>query len=348
MTTDDIIRQRLLNLHIAHTPHSHPHELVGALLAMQAQEYAMAKWAIGLRLPGSTDAAVEKAFNEGQILRTHLMRPTWHFVAPADIRWLLRLTAPHVHRFNAYMYRKMELDETLFRRCNHIIAKELEGGKFLTRTALNEALSRETIPADGIRLSCIMMCAELEGIICSGPRQGKQFTYALLDERVPDVPKPFYREEALAELATRYFATRGPAILADFTWWSGLSSKDAKAAIGALSAQFVRQTVDGEEYVYIPNDTALETHHQTTFLFPDFEEYGISYKKRDLYFPPDRPTLSPYDHMVTLDGKMAGTWKRIKKGKTEEVEATPFAPLNKKQQTTWDNAVKKYNNFIRP
>ncbi len=182
MTIPDIIRHRLFNQQIAETKFTKPEEIVNWLVAMQAQEYAMSKWAIGLRLPGSTDEMVEKAFTDGAILRTHLMRPTWHFVTPTDIRWLLKLTAPRVEAASAFMFRQLELDNKTFKRSNDIIAKTLDGGKQLTRTELQAALKQKKIIADRFRLSYLMMKAELDGIICSGARRGKQFTYSLLDE----------------------------------------------------------------------------------------------------------------------------------------------------------------------
>ena len=129
MTNAEIIRYRLFNQQIAETKFTKPKQIVEWMVAMQAQEYAMAKWAIGLRLPGSTDEMVEKAFTNGELLRTHLMRPTWHFVTPEDIRWLLKLTAPRVDAFNAFTYRQQELDNKIFKRSNDSIAKALEGRK---------------------------------------------------------------------------------------------------------------------------------------------------------------------------------------------------------------------------
>ena len=221
MTNAEIIRYRLTNQQIANTNFKTPQQIVEWMIAMQAQEYAMAKWAIGLRLPGSVEDDIEKAFTKGEILRTHLMRPTWHFVAPADIRWLLALTAPRVHAVNAFMYRQSELDTKLFKRSNDTIEKALSGGKQLTREQLKAALERKKIKADGFRLAYLLMKAELDGIICSGARQGNQFTYALLEERVAPA-KPVQRKEALAAFTQRYFASRGPATIKDFATWSGL------------------------------------------------------------------------------------------------------------------------------
>lgn len=252
MTTSDIINCRLINQHIATTSFKRPQEIVSWLVAMQAQEFAMAKWAIGLRLPGFNDADIEKLFNDGEILRTHLMRPTWHFVTPLDIRWMLSLTAPRVNAVNAYWYRKFELDPATFKRSNHMLVKTLEGGKQLTRATLKSALEQAKIFADGLRLGYLLMRAELDGIVCSGARQGKQFTYALLEERVPPARR-LHHEEALAEFTQRYFASRGPATLQDFVYWSGLTMKEAKAGAASLKPEFVHEIIDDQDYIFGPS-----------------------------------------------------------------------------------------------
>lgn len=354
MTTSDIIHYRLINQQIARTKFKKPDEIVTWLVAMQAQEYAMAKWSIGLRLPGSKDADIEKAFNDGSILRTHLMRPTWHFVTPADIRWMLALTAPRVHAASSFMYSKVGLDNKIFKRSNDTLAKALQGGKYLTRVALKSALERAKIVAEGFRLGYLMMYAELEGIICSGPRQGNQFTYALLDERAPMATGwAFNREEALAEFATRYFASRGPATTRDFATWSGLTMQDAKAGVATLSPDFVHQVKDAHEYVLIP--TALKSKpnkaEQTTFLMPDYDEYGMGYKDRSAIFNagnlsrPIRGDNPVYNRMIIIDGKIEGTWRRTIKNNTVVVETVPFTALTKAKKQAVTNAVKRYRSF---
>jgi hypothetical protein len=284
MKTSDIIHQRLINQQIAGTTLKKPQEIVAWLGAMQAQEYAMARWGIGLRLPGSNDAEVEKACNEGAILRTHLLRPTWHFVTPEDIRWMLVLTAPRIYALSSFMFRKLELDDRTFKRSSAVLEKTLRDGKHLTRLELNTALARAKIKADGPRLGYIMMRAELEGIICSGPRKGKQFTYALLEERVPTF-KPIDKEESLVRLAHRYFTSRGPATLQDFATWSGLTVKDAKAGMNALDRNFIHEVLDGKEYIFLPSQKNVK-NPQTTFLMGDYDEYGMGYKDRTTIFNP--------------------------------------------------------------
>jgi len=187
MKNMDLARLRLYNQRLSATDVRNPEDVVRWLGAVQAQDYGGAKWAVGQRTQTATDSMVEQEFAEGKILRTHILRPTWHFVAPEDIRWMLKLTSPRVHAANAYMYRRLELDGAIFRRSHAALEKALQGGKQLTRSELASLLRKPGIPAEGLRLTYLMMRAELDGVICSGARRGKQFTYALLEERVPPV-----------------------------------------------------------------------------------------------------------------------------------------------------------------
>jgi hypothetical protein len=349
MIAASILPYRLIHQQIAATKLKTPQEIVTSLIAMQAQEYAMAKWAIGLRLPGTTDSEIEKSFAKGDILRTHVIRPTWHFVAPADIRWLLALTAPRVMQANAFMYRKMEVDTKLFKRSHNTIVKALEGGNHLTRTELQAALKKAKIEADGIRLASLMMQAELDAIICSGPRKGKQFTYALLDERV--APSPSHdKESSLAEYTLRYFTSRGPATAKDFAYWSGLTMKEVNAGIAAVQSQLESETIEETKYFFIPSlpdnitmASLRKEKQQTTFLMPDYDEYGMSYKNRNALAGGRQG--NDYSHWLIIDGKIKGNWQQSVKNNKVEIEIIPSAPLNKTQQQSVNNAVRKYTSF---
>jgi hypothetical protein len=352
MNTNDLLGQRLLNQQIAITGFTKPAEIVQWMVAMQAQEYAMAKWAIGLRLQKATDAMIEDAFNDGAILRTHLMRPTWHFVSPQDIRWLLELTAPRVKQLNAFTYRQQELDASTFKRSHHAIAKALEGGNFLTRTELQAVLAKRKIVASGTRLAAILMEAELDGLICSGPRKGKQFTYALLEERVPAVRK-LKKQEALVQFAQRYFATRGPATIKDFATWSGLSMADAKAGAASLSPAFIHQRWVEQDYIFLPNSTTLKRGMQTSFLMPDYDEYGMSYKDRRALFGKNKPDFSQFkgenpifNRMIILNGRIEGTWKRVVNDRKVLIETSPFSKLSATQEKELKKATRNYGTFL--
>jgi len=350
MDTAALLYERLANQQIAAAAMKQPKDVVSYMVAMQAQEYGSAKWAIGLRAATLTAAAVEVAFNKGSILRTHVLRPTWHFVAPADIRWLLRLSAPRVHGFNAYMYRKLSLDAKLFARSNDVIAKSLEGGKHLTRATLVENLQHARIPAEGVALACILMYAELEGIICSGPREGKQHTYALLDERVPKRGETYEHDEALGQLAIRYFTSRAPATVKDFAWWAGLSAKDAKSAVAMLPDSFKQVTQDGQEYITTAIAAAKKRQIQDTFLMPNFDEYGISYKDRDI-MKSDKEVHAPVSKngvanpSLVVNGQIAGTWKAITKKNLTTVETSTYHTMSKAQELAIKKAKERYCSF---
>ncbi len=340
MKPEDILRQRLHNQQIAGTSFTRPEELVSWMVAMQAQEYQQAKWAIGLRVPGLTDTDIEKAFNDGAILRTHIMRPTWHFVCPGDIRWLQQLTAHRVHQLNGTYYRREELDAKVFRKSRSLIIKALEGGRHLTRAALKTVLEKGKITCNPFRLGLIMLHEELDGILCSGPRAGKQFTYALLEERVAPV-KPISGGEALAGLTERYFATRGPATLQDFSWWSGLSIAEAKAGVDTLPGSFIREKSGKLEYIFQPVTTRPKA--SGTFLMPVYDEYGISYKDREILFDKDAGQ-SVFTNVLVVNGKEGGSWQ---KNPRNEPEVTPFPSLPKARLQEINNAVKRYRLFMK-
>ena len=299
----------------------------------------------------ATDTALDQAFADGSILRTHLLRPTWHFVTPKDIRWLLKLTAPRVHAVSAYMVRQSELDKAAFKKSNATIEKALRAGKQLTRTELATQLNRAGIPADGVRLSYLMMYAELEGLICSGARRGKQFTYALLEERVPPV-KALSRDEALAELISRYFATRGPATLQDFTMWSGLTMTDAKNGIEMVKAQFVNAVINAQTY-WLPESAPPKIlKSPTAYLLPNYDEYFIGFKDRSAIgevakragIKGDDPALIA--HIIILDGQIVGGWRRTLKKDEVLVEISLIAKLNKAEERAIADAVERFGKFL--
>ncbi len=341
MQPEDIRRLRLLNQGILSPMAGTPAAVVARLGAMQAQEYQMAQWAVGLRAEGLTATDVEDAFARGEILRTHLLRPTWHFVVPDDIRWLLRLTAPHVHRLNAFMYRREGLDPDTLRTAAGILERSLAATPEQTRNELAEVLSQHGLSASGHRLSYIMMYAELEGILCSGPRRGKQFTYALLEQKAPMQNHPT-REEALAHLAERYFATRGPATTKDFATWSGLPTRDARTASASLSARFVREG----DYHLLQPPTVLPINAHATFLMPDYDEYGMSYKDREVLSPmrppPEPPPLT--SHWLVIAGRIEGTWCHPP-DKRASAEALPYHPLDTEAQAEVEQGVARYREF---
>lgn len=331
MDDRQVIARRLHNQRLTSTTFDHPVQVVAWHGAVQAQEYAVARWALGLRCRGAADAAVERAFDEGRILRTHVMRPTWHFVAPADIRWLQALTAPRVEAAMASYNRKLELTPKLFARSHEIVARALEGGRFLTRAELAAALARRRIIASGQRLGHLMMQAELDRVICSGPRRGKQFTYALLDERAPRA-RAMSREASLAELARRYFTSHGPATVRDFSWWSGLTMKDARLGIELCKQELVQETIGELTCWSSPGEPAPDPG-DATYLLPIYDEYLIAYKDRKLVTGPHAADAGAafaagFPHHLIVGGRLAGSWARTAGRAGLALTIAPFRRLS--------------------
>ena len=328
MTNSDLVLTRLHNQKLSSTRFAKPVEVVRWFGAVQAQDFNAAKWALALRMRKATDASVEEAFNKGEILRTHVMRPTWHFVAPEDIRWLLQLTAARVNQKCGPNYRKFELDAAVFKRSNKIFVKALRGGTHLTRPALKSMLNADGIDvSDPVRLAHILLRAELDGVICSGPRIGKQFTYALLEERAR-ATKILERDEALAELARRYFRSHGPATLQDFVWWSGLTVEDAKRGIAQVG------TLDSAR----PKQSSPNSAH----LLPAFDEYFVAYKDRQITAG-SLSTLDVLGPTFVIDGIAAGRWKRTNSGK---IELSASRSLKKSEKLALTEATDLFRRYL--
>lgn len=292
--------------------------------AVQAQDFHGAKWALALRAGNLTDEGVGAAFDAGRILRTHVLRPTWHFVAPADIRWMLELTGPRVQKTNLAWGGRLGVPARTFTKAISVIATALEGGRYLTRRELAAALKRARIVASGSPLAHFVMGAELEGVVCSGPRRGSQFTYALLAERAPKAGS-LPGDEALAELARRYFGSRAPATLQDFSWWSGLTLTSARRAIEAAGVEAAAEP------------PAAGTAPGAHLLLPNFDEYLIAYKHRGAIVD-DRHarnlgvyTSEVLPHHVIVDGREAGRWQRTVGAKAVGITVHAHRRLTRKE-----------------
>lgn len=323
---------------------------------MQSQDYAGAKWAVGQRVRGKGgDDAVERALDEGRILRTHGPRPTWHFVAPEDIRWMLALVGPRVRAAMAYYDRQLELTESVYGRANQAMVRALEGGRSLTRTELGEVLAGAGIEATGQRLGHLMMRAELDAVVCSGPRRGKQSTYALLDERAPRAERRG-RDESLGALATRYFSGHGPALPLDFAWWSGLTLGDAQRGIQIAGPDLVAVTVAGRTYWQGASTASVRritTDRARVHLLPNFDEYLIAYKERsavtDRTLFPASPGVRAEvfaNHLIIVGGRLVGGWRRLTERKTVIVETRVLRALTPAERAGLDAAARRLAAFL--
>jgi hypothetical protein len=318
-TVPDIAARRLQAQRLTGEPFTSAVDTVRWLGAVQAQDYAGAMWAVGQRTQGATAAALDRLFDAGVILRTHVLRPTWHFVLPEDIRWLLELTGPRVRRGLAARWRQLGIDAGVVVRASAAFSAALAGGSHLTRPELGAVLRAAGIAPDAQRLPHLLLAAELDGLIASGPRRGKQFTYALLEERAPaPQARVLDRPAALAELARRYFRSHGPAQVQDFVWWSGLTVADARTGIALAGAALAHQVLGGKDYWFDAEAGPAGTAAAVAHLLANFDEYTVGYRDRAAVVHADRPFEpalfsfgSILSNVVTVGGRVRGAWRRM-------------------------------------
>ena len=343
-----IAHARLANQRLAGTGFTRPGDVVRWLGAVQAQDYLGARWALALRMRRGTDAAIERAFAAGEILRTHVMRPTWHFVAPDDIRWMLNLTAPRVRAAMSSYDRKLGLDAAVIRRSDKAIAAALAGGTHLTRQELKTRLQKAGIVTGGVqRLAHLMMHAELSAVICSGPIRGRQFTYALLDERVSG-SRSLSRDSALAELTRRYFRSHGPAGLQDFVWWSGLTTADARTGIEMVQHELLEDVVDGRTFWSSKDARATVRPGRTAYLLAPYDEYVIAYRDRSAAVDGNlwKSLGDPFSGAIVLDGRVVGAWTRKVANGNVAVGLSVPAPLTSADGRRLVDAAHRFGSFL--
>jgi hypothetical protein len=350
MNPTDIARTRLHNQRLADNPLGTPVDVVRWLGAVQSQDYGPAKWSLGERSRGAMDADVDRAMAEGAILRTHMLRPTWHFVTPEDIRWMQALTAPRVHAQNAYYYRQTGLDDGLRSRARRLLTDALRGGNHLTRGELQRVLERDGIAAKGLGMAYILMDAELDCVICSGPLKGRQHTYALFDERVPDVPaRP--RDEALGELVNRYFTSRGPATAKDMRFWSSLSLADIQRGLEIAAPRLEQQEIEGRSFWAATWNPPPRMASPRVHLLQGLDEYFVGYGESRGFCDESgvRPSLvdrAIYNGALILDSQLAGHWKRMLTRRAVTFQVALRTGFDSAQMQALQAAAERYGAFL--
>lgn len=340
-----IARRRLVHQRIAHPTFTHAGQVAAWLGATQGQDYAGAKWSFGLRLPHSTEADIEQAIADSLIMRTWVLRGTLHYVAPSDIHWLVALIAPRQIAGNALRYRQLELDAPTLSRSTTLIAEALQGGQHLTRTQLFSILEANGISTAGQRGVYMLQRAALERLIYQGAVIRNVTTFLALD-----AGNTLTKDEALAELARRYFTSRAPATLSDFTHWSGLLISDARAGLASIKSELLEEVIDGQSYWFSPESP--QSPERSLYLLPGFDEYVLGYKDRsgvlDAQF---MDAICPggngiFMSTIVSDGQIIGTWKRTLKKNTVEIAVQPFHPLYDHDMDALAQAAAAYGTFL--
>jgi hypothetical protein len=341
-----IVRRRLYAQRLLGATFADPAEAVGALVAVQAQEFEEAKWALSQRLPrGWDDERIEAAFARGEILRTHALRPTWHFVTPADARWLLALNAPRVAAAMGARDRQLELDARTYAHADRAIARFLEAEGPQRRKPIAAAVQRAGVATSTERMIHILMHSELEAIVCSGPREGAQHTYDLLDRRAP-TDRAHTPADPVAELAERYFASHGPATERDFAWWSGLKMADVRAGV-ATAIPRLREQHDGDGTRWFSSPAApLPGRSAGALMLGAYEETTIAYKDLRVVPVAEAPPRSIGWRPILAGDRMAGLWKRTTQPNEVLVEATLLAPLGRTATAALERETRRFGRFL--
>ncbi len=339
---------RLVNQQIQGSAYTRAEALLHYMGAMQAQDLPMSKWAMGLRLQGNTRSDIESAMNAGEIIRIHVMRPTWHWVSAADIHWMMDLTRVHLQRQSRSWNTKLGLTPEILNRSFDILLAAISENGYAERADLTERLMASRIDPGDNRIAHILMEAEFEKLICSGPLLGNQQTYALFSERAGKNPG-LSREESLASLAHRYFVSHGPATLADFIWWSGLPVADARAGLDSICNTLEQNTINGE--IYYHSGKMLQDYPAKVFLLPAYDEYLISYKSRAHVLSEVHVNKAVSDNgifrpLIVCGGQVKGLWKAVGKKGKREIETQFFNSPEEKCSGGLHAHLKELLNFL--
>jgi hypothetical protein len=348
----DVIRRRMGNTRLTGAPFHSVAEVVRWHGAMQGQDYGPAKWSIGQRTEGLTDGDVDAALNDGSILRTHALRPTWHLVAREDIRWILSLTAPRVRRSLEPRLRQLGLDSQVLRRSTREIGAALAGGNYMTRTQIAAVLDAAKIDRTGQRLPHILLQCELQALICSGPLAGKQQTFALVEERAP-TPSGFDREEAMVELVRRYLQSHGPATVADLRWWSSLTVADIKRTLQMMGSDVVDEELAGMTFWSLSaNDERpppmrgahlLQMLDEAFVGYSDSRHFGdpLAVEARSAWSERGMPAAN-----ILVRGHVAGHWQRTVESKGIALQLLLYHRPEPRDMRALEAVAKRLGRFV--
>lgn len=342
-------RARLANQHVTRPVFSDPADVVRWLGAVQAQDYLAGLWGVGLRTKGATEAAVENAVERRAIVRTWPMRGTLHFVAAPDVRWMTRLLTPRVIASTRARHRQLELDQGVFARTARVAERVLGGGNVVRRDVLYRHWNADGIATHASRGLHLLSYLAQTGLLCFGPRDGKQHTFTLLEEWLPPA-RVLERDAALGELARRYFTSHGPATVHDFAWWSGLTLADARAGVGSIASELASEESGGRTLWYRESPHP-RVSRERAYLLPAWDEFTVAYRDRGdildsryaLRVNAGGGVLKP---VIVLRGRVVGTWQRTLGKQGVVVTPTFFEKVDAADRAAVETAVGSYATFL--
>lgn len=342
---------RLIAQRIATPAGATPAETVRCMLALQAQDFPGVKWSVGLRQRGGTEAAVEAACDAGEIVRSWPMRGTLHLVAAEDLPWMLRLTTPRSVASAGARRAYLGIADLDVERARDIAVAALTGGGIRRREALLAAIEAGGVSTRGQRGYHLLWYLAQTGTLVLGPADGRQQTFVLLDEWVRH-PRRLEYDEALGELARRYFASHGPATAKDLARWSGLTLAEVRTGIHVAGSSLAQLEVDGNSYHLAPDTLDAAPRAAPVRLLPGFDEYVLGYQGRTAILAPEHSqAIVPggngmFKATIVVDGEVVGTWRHTIKARETVVDAAPFEPLTRPVRAGLREAVEAYGAFL--
>ena len=338
---------RLAAQHIADGVSASPADTVRWMLGIQAQDLPGARWSVGLRTPGATDASVAAALDSGAIVRTWPMRGTLHLVAPEDVRWMMRVAARRQATTAAARRRDLEITDSDLARAGDIAVDLMGGGRAVRRDTLLAEWERAGIATASQRGYQLIWNLAHSALIVFGPGDAKHPTFALLEEWVAPAAE-LDDEGALAEFAARYFRSHGPATLQDLASWASITLGDARAGVAQASGLEEREFGGVTHYLAEGQEPARAGVH----LLPGFDEYLLGYRDRS---GPLREEFSQrivpgsngiFLPTVVVDGQVVATWRRTETAKSMRIDLSPFTTLTKKGYAGYQRELKEYGRFV--
>ena len=328
-----------------------PLDTVRWMLALQGQDFAGVRWSVGLRHADATDDGVAAALDAGEIVRSWPLRGTLHLVAAEDLGWMLRLTAPRMMVSAARRRASLGIAEADMQRARVAASDALAGRRVLTRDALLATIDAAGVSTGGQRGYHLLWYLAQTGTLVLGPTEGRQQTFALLDEWVPN-PRRLEGDEALGELALRYFRSHGPATDRDLARWAGLTLGDVRRGLATCGGRLTTLELGGTTYHLASETLTLATPPTRACLLPGFDEYLLGYRDRTAALAPEHSeAIVPggngmFKPTMVVDGEVVGTWGRRLKAGEIVIEPVPFGRLSGRDREGLEEAAGEYGAFI--
>jgi hypothetical protein len=348
----ELLRLREFTQRISPVATGTPTETVRHLLAVQAQDFANALWAVAIRTEGAARPDIAAALQSGEVVRTLPMRGTLHFVASEDLRWMLALTSARTLKGAKTRFENLGLDAATLERSAAIVARELAGGS-MSRDEFMKLLAGNGISPDGQRGYHVIFYLTQVSLVCWGPPSGTQQALVLVDDWIPAETLPS-REASLAQFALRYFASHGPATERDFAWWTKLTLTDVRAAIAACANELTELSYQGTTFWIASSELQAATDVKAgagVHVLPGFDEYLLGYQDRSLSLPAEHAQrIVPGNNgiflpLITSKGRIVGTWRRTPKSKISPVEPEHFETASDVEHARFAKAAKAYATF---